>query len=169
MKQRDILAEYVEKALKKGWKPWWAEYLDGKNDIKVHLEFQETLDGIVMVITDKGDRNWDGYCRGGLLDWANGDRVTVLKAESIIYDPAFGMALWGEDPICKLCGHNDWDAGESFNGESTEYSPFCKECGAEPLDEMEFSEGTTLPAYLYHQQKMLLYEAPIMYFVRPVS
>lgn len=83
--------------------------------------------------------------------------------QSIIYDPDFGIALWGEKPTCKWCGSREFDSGKSFNGEVTEYQPNCKVCGLEALDELEFSEGTTLPAYLYHQQKMLTYAAPIMY------
>lgn len=141
MNEQELFVKAIEKALSNGWK-----VLGDENCIELCIwNITEDLDFVVR------EREYPD------------EGQATYSVNDVIYSPTFGIAVWGESPICKMCGSTEFDAGKSFDGEVTEYNPNCKKCGIEMLDEMEFSEGTTLPAYLYHQQKMLLYAAPIRY------
>jgi hypothetical protein len=90
-----ILKKVIEKAIKNGYKAWWVSYyLRGKNHIKVVLKFRETLEGLIIQFTDKGDVDWDDYCKGGLIDWRNGYVLSVIKAETLVFSHDFAKAFW---------------------------------------------------------------------------
>lgn len=88
-----------------------------------------------------------------------------MYRSEIIFSHDFAKAFWGTKTICTLCGSDKFNAGESFNGETTEYQPHCAKCGTEPLDILEFglNDGTTYPSYIYHLTQMVTYQEPLKY------
>ena len=85
--------------------------------------------------------------------------------KGIIFSHYFAKAFWGDEPICDYCGESKFDPGESFDGEIVTYDPHCKNCGCPAIDIVEFGkmDGTTLPAYLYHLQQMIIEKDFIKY------
>lgn len=105
--KKEILKKAIEKAIENGWQTWWTPYLKENKEkrIKVILKFKNTLQGVGVQITGYGDVDWDGYCKGGLLDWSNGYVFALLKFESVVFDKDFAKAFWGE----KHLGYRDFE------------------------------------------------------------
>ena len=81
----------------------------------------------------------------------------------IIFGHDFSKAFWGEIKTCIFDGCN-FIAKKSFDGEITEHTAVCENCGIEQLDFIEFPEnGTSLPEYLYHLREMVVWDNPINY------
>jgi len=146
---QEKLKTIIEYAVKNGYESWWTPYYKrGKDGIKVKLVFEKTLEGLVVQITNRGDVDWDSYCKGGLLDWSEGWVVAVLKPESLLFSHPFAKAVFGEELVYQPTGE------KVFNGEPNQRVAMLH---------------PALKAYLYHLQAAVISESVIDYFFDYIS
>lgn len=90
----------------------------------------------------------------------------LIDAFAIIYSHPFAKAFWGEEPICTICGSDEFvgSTNPSTSSDPGEYF-LNSRCGAEAIDINEFgvNDGTTLFSWQYHLQQMVISEDPIKY------
>ncbi len=141
MTEEQILKKAIEKAVKNGWETWWTPYLKENKEkrLKAVLKYTNTLEGIAVQITGYGDESWDGYSKGGLLDWSNGFVISVLKPESIIFSHSFAKAFWGET------------------------SAVCAACKFDNIPDCFCLDKKLILKWQYHLQQMVLEKEPIKY------
>ena len=96
----------------------------------------------------------------------------IVVEFGLIFSHDFARAFWGNKPICTICGSDKFEGGKQYiPGEPDEYWEKCRGCGVEPIDTNEFgiNDGTTLEAWQYHLQQMILKEDPLQYLSQSLN
>ena len=109
------------------------------------------------------ENGWQGVKKGE--EYFIVYELEYIPYEIFIFSHDFAKAIWGEERTCLMCGSIEFEGGmtPSTPAGLSENWERCTKCGAETLDRIEFDEGNTLPAYLYHLQQMVLEEEPLKY------